>query len=350
MRGRDVEVPSASMHVTGDARAKVIDIYTARQFEFGGIERNTLPERPSTSGGPAKRRKADKTETKDDLHFKPLGVHGSGTTFYNFPLPGSLHSLSNSPTAIPKSSLPCAETLDSMQPTTVSLNVPHMEIGMALGSPTHQPVDWHPQPPLASSIRNDTPVSVETYVEYDVHFAAPSQQKASKWKLFGGLFGGKKNAGSPQAFYQLQPEGAAVLTIAEADYINFGEPVSSSVQSGKSRGQKNDKNRPKVKRAQTAPLNSDFQASSRAKAMAGTPKITLDGGPLSMHPGGKRAPGGQMLNVDIPSVKMERYSVMFGSVLQTQSSSTLLARRQATLDRLRTVNEELALKVSPLPD
>jgi hypothetical protein len=346
VRGRVAEFPSASMHVTGDARAKVIDIGTARQLEFGGID--ILPERPSTSGGPAKRRNADKRETKDDLHFKPLGAHGSGTTFYNFPLPGSLHTPSNSPTVIRKSSLPHAETPDSMNPRTAVLNVPEMEIGMALGSPTHQPTDWQPQPPFASSSRNETPDSVDTYIDNDVQLATPSKHKASKWKIFGGLFGGKKDAGSPQAFYQLQPEGVVVQTTWEADYTNFGEPVNSSVQSSKSRGQKKDKNKPKMKRAQTAPLNSDFPDSSRAKAMTGTPKITLDGEPLAVHPGGKLGHGGQMLNVDIPSVQMERYSVMFGSLLQnsTQSSSTLLARRQATLDRLKTVNEELALKVS----
>jgi hypothetical protein len=46
---------------------------------------------------------------------------------------------------------------------------------------------------------------------------------------------------------------------------------------------------------------------------------------------------------------MERYSIMFGSVLQkpTNTSSSLLTRRQATLDKLKTVNEALASKVSP---
>jgi hypothetical protein len=58
---------------------------------------------------------------------------------------------------------------------------------------------------------------------------------------------------------------------------------------------------------------------------------------------------GQMLDVDIPSIQLERYSVMFGSVLQkpTSTASSLLARRQATLDKLKTVNEALASKVSP---
>ena len=82
--------------------------------------------------------------------------------------------------------------------------------------------------------------------------------------------------------------------------------------------------------------------------MNGTPQITLDGGPLNAHPGKKHSHGGPLLDVDIPSIEMERYSIMFGSLLQKPNvtSSSLLARRQATLDRLKTVNEELALKVS----
>jgi hypothetical protein len=47
---------------------------------------------------------------------------------------------------------------------------------------------------------------------------------------------------------------------------------------------------------------------------------------------------------------MERYSIMFSGVLQKSGSTTtssLLARRQATLDKLKTVNEAIASKVSP---
>jgi hypothetical protein len=41
-----------------------------------------------------------------------------------------------------------------------------------------------------------------------------------------------------------------------------------------------------------------------------------------------------MLDVDIPRIEMERYSVMFGSLLKPRDSS-LLTRRQATLEKLR---------------
>ncbi|PGG97948.1 hypothetical protein GX51_07061 [Blastomyces parvus] len=47
-----------------------------------------------------------------------------------------------------------------------------------------------------------------------------------------------------------------------------------------------------------------------------------------------------LLNVEIPEVRLERYSVMFGSVLGNAPSTTLLARRSKTLDMLKTHYEE----------
>ncbi|CAK7235864.1 hypothetical protein SBRCBS47491_009440 [Sporothrix bragantina] len=51
------------------------------------------------------------------------------------------------------------------------------------------------------------------------------------------------------------------------------------------------------------------------------------------------------LDVEIPEARMERYSVMFGSLLGSgqswQPASSLLARRQATLDKLKTINDRI---------
>ena len=355
MRRRDADFPSAPIHVTGAAQVKIIGISTARPSESSRAERNGLPVRPSTSGGPApnnsKRKGAEKRETKDDLHFNSLRAHGSGTTVYDFPLPGSLLTPSNPPKSHPPirtSSLPCADTHDQMGPTAAKLGVPPMKIGMTLGSPTHQPANWQSQAQIMYSARNATPDSVDTYVDYDVHVAGPLKQKSSKWKLFGGLFGAtKKNqGGSPQTFYQLQPEEVVVKNTTDADYMDFGEPVSLGNQRpskskgwGRTNSQRNvKKQKPDLRRAQTAPLNFDVQDSTRGRIVTRAPEITLDRGPL--------------LDVNIPSVEMERYSVMFGGLLQNTpgTTSSLLTRRQATLDRLKTVNEALALKVSPNTD
>ncbi|KAF4625850.1 hypothetical protein G7Y89_g12312 [Cudoniella acicularis] len=336
VRGRDVEFPRAPVHVTDAAQAKLVDINTARKFDFGERERGPLPERPSTSAGPvhSKRKNAEKRETKDDLHFNPLAAHGTGTTFYNFPLPGSLPTPDHTPreALLPpgKTSLdphhPRTLTPDSMQAAPATMAVPQMEIGMALGSPSHPPTDWNSQ----------------THSDAGTRTASPDTMDDS----MGGTFSSDKAKGK-----QLQPEASKPAQAAEPDLLNLGEPSPSSEKRPKSRGRgrsistrKQKPTKSEMKRANTVPLRFDFQENGRTP----TPEITLDGGPLkdTNHSGHTGNYSGQMLDVDIPSIQMERYSIMFGSVLQkpTTTASTLLARRQATLDKLKTVNEALASK------
>lgn len=64
----------------------------------------------------------------------------------------------------------------------------------------------------------------------------------------------------------------------------------------------------------------------------------------SKQPNTAWTPGqsGPLLDVEIPDIKLERYSVMFGGLLeQQQSTSGLLARRQATLTKLRAIEDEV---------
>jgi len=361
VRGRDTEFPSAPDRVSEDAQARDnIDKTTARLVEFSPRKQDQLPERPSTSAGPAssfaKRRNAEKRETKDDLHFNPLGAHGKGTTFYNFPLPGSLPT----PATTPRSSPPPPRKSSSRRPSTpesieiaavpVNMAVPQTEIGMALGSPAHPPVSWQ-QGPVDIDDESHSPDHMDGSADDFVNSPPMLKPKSSRWKLLGGLFGGGKK--TPSAFYQLQPE-TTHQTVVEADPINYEEPPSlSEKKPQKSRGRgrtnserKTSKSKPNLKRAETAPLDFDFQEAEARNVQPATPEITLEGGPLvDNHQSSYKG-----LDVDIPSVHMERYSVMFGSILQkppgTSNSSSLLARRQATLDKLKTVNEALALKVS----
>jgi hypothetical protein len=230
-----------------------------------------------------------------------------------------------------------------------------MEIGMALGSPTHQPTDWQTQTRFETITRSPSPDMMDDSSMGGL--VAPPKPKASKWKILGGIFGGRKHSASQATpFYQLQPEPTQMPVAPQADFVSFGEPTTSEARP-KSRGRgrtlserKTKKNKPDLKRAETAPLRFDFQENGQQRTA--TPEITLEGGPLmdNVRSGHTEKPyNGQMLDVDIPSIQLERYSVMFGSVLQkpTSTASSLLARRQATLDKLKTVNEALASKVSP---
>jgi len=365
VRGRDADFPRKPKRVTDVAQAKLIDINTSRKFDFSQQHRGNLPERPSTSGGlvnSSRRRDVEKRETKDDLHFNPLAAHGKGTTFYNFPLPGSLPTPDQTPRSSPppprKSSLakPRSYTPESIEPMPTNMPVQTMDqIGMALGSPSHQPADWQTQNRFETMTRSPSPDVMD-----DSSFGglvAPPKPKASKWKILGGIFGGRKHSACQTTpFYQLQPEPAQMTVTPGVDFVGFGEPTTSEVRP-KFRGRgrtlserKTKKNKPDLKRAETAPLQFDFEENGQQRTA--TPEITLEGSPLmeNTHSNHEGKPyNGQMLDVDIPSIQLERYSVMFGSVLQkpTSTASSLLARRQATLDKLKTVNEALVSKVSP---
>ena len=363
-RGRDAESLGAPGRVTDDAQAKLIEGNTWK-FEFSQPPRDRLPERPSTSGEPAAtfslRRNAEGRETRDDLDFKPLNAHAKGTIFYDFPLPGSLPT----PAITPSSSFPRRDsslagsgaiTPESMEAVSKNDNVPQMEIGMALGSPTHQQTTWQSQPPLEKSTRIQAQIDIS--LDAWVSAAITDNQKGTRWNPLRGLFGGRRpRAKSQQPFYQLQPEGTVTTTV-ESDYVNFEQPPTSGEKKPsrpRGRGRRNsekkaEKHKPDMMRAQTAPLDFDFQVSSRGRAQT-NPQIMLEGGPIVdnavQSSNGDHVQGGLLLDVDIPSVQMERFSIMFGSFLQNppNAAPSLLARRQATLDKLNTVNEAVALKV-----
>jgi hypothetical protein len=367
IRGRDVGFPRGPIRVTDDAQAKV-DINVARKFKLG--ERHDreawLPERPKTSNGPTTqvtiRRTDSRRETKDDLHFNPLALHGTGrTSFYDFPLPGRTPTpdsrLLESSLLLPQKSLASQPTTpEVMEAGSRNILVSPMEIGMALGSPSHPTAGWQQQSqPEFTATAPSLDIMSESVAST---LPAPPKQKASKWKMFGGLFGGKKNIETQhQPFYQLQPEttqqGVTVATTTETSYTSLGGPPPLNKEPSESRSKgrsvstrktKKKEARPDVKRSNTLPPSrSEFQAASGW----GTPKLTLEGGPLNETTQVAHKPLGHKLDVDIPSIELERYSVMFGNVLQTGSNTTssLLARRQATLERLRTVNEALASKV-----
>lgn len=346
-RGRDATASSASLVVTDDAQAKVIDI------KFGREDRHKLPERPFTSGGTKKstgnfpkRANTVRRETRDDLFFNPLTAHGiDGPTFYNFPLPSTRPPPSP---VVPQMVEPLLRSYspDSIKTgMTVHPNVSEAEIGMALGSPAHPPENWQqPQQVLGVETVSDShPVDDMSYDADSV--VAPKQKKGRKWF---GLFGSKKEK-TPASFYQLKPESEQ-----EAPTSDSSSPEAK--RTGRSRGRSTSSKtskKPDMKRAQTAPttpgLQNSFQASISTTIQAGAPDIRVQGpiGVEVLRSYPKVSPEGPKLDLALPSVEMERYSVMFGDILQKPSSTTssLLQRRQATLDRLKSVEEALATKV-----
>jgi hypothetical protein len=233
-----------------------------------------------------------------------------------------------------------------MEIAPAKMEPPPMEIGMALGSPAHPPTIYQPDP-VESFTRNDSPDHVDGSVDGWVNSPPILKRKPSRWKTLGALFGGRKNT---QAFYQLQPE---VPQLPPTDqYVHFEEsPLSENPPKPQGRGRtsserKSKKNKSDIKRSNTPPINFEY-TDTNGRYHARTPEITLEGERLGDN--GSTPYSRSLLDIDIPTVHMERYSIMFSGVLQKSGTtqSALLARRQATLDKLKTVNEAIASKVSP---
>ena len=226
----------------------------------------------------------------------------------------------------------------------------NITIGMALGSPSQNPLPPLPfeaEPNIAFIV--DTPPAPCSADVQAAEIEDTMKQKGS-WKWFGGFFG-KRNASTPaspaSAFYQLQP------TVPPAPHtgVKTSQPYHRSHhEAGKSRNfrsqrrsqetrrdsprklrtqtkEKGVKIKPDMQRAHTAPM---FQGERQSptpppkdyKVQGDSSKLRTDNGPM-------------MLQVDIPDFTMERYSVMFGNVLQPKQPP-LLVRRQAQLEKLKT--------------
>ncbi|TGO29063.1 hypothetical protein BPAE_0019g00380 [Botrytis paeoniae] len=358
-RGRDATASSASFHVTDDAQARDIDKNTFQKFELGREDRLKLPQRPSTSGGTKKstgnlpkRAHTVKRETRDDLFFNPLTAHGiDGPTFYNFPLPSTRPPPSPVVPAVPQMVAPSPRPYspDSIKTSrTVQPNVSELEIGMALGSPSHLPENWQQgqQSLGVEPVRTLDPMDDMSH--YADSIVAPKQKKGRKWF---GLFGSKKEK-TPASFYQLKPESQQEIPTSDP---SSPETKRTGRSRGRSTSSKTGK-KPDMKRSQTAPttpgLQPSFQPSTSTSIRAGTPDIRVQGpiGVEVLRSYPKVSPEGPKLDLALPSVQMERYSVMFGDILQKPSTTTssLLQRRQATLDRLKSVEEALANKEAEL--
>ncbi|OWP03717.1 hypothetical protein B2J93_6060 [Marssonina coronariae] len=348
---------SSGRGVSEEAQARPVDGGNAASFsfEFVRARHGQPPGRPSTSAGHPSdlaRKKTEKIpDTLDERHLNPH-ADGLGTTLNRFPLPGSPPTPVGSPTSSqqpstrkPQSTRPSTPDSWELKPADMTAPPLQQQIGMALGSPRHSPAAWPARPPTGR--HPETPDLVADELAYA---PPPTRQKTSKWKR---LFGGKRSEAPPASLYSVRP-GA---TQQAASYgFDFGQPPVTNDQPARSGGRARSnsirrpfKHKATMYRSNTEPPRAPVGGKGE-KQLPANPELSLGGGPVVY--GGSRPihKGAGLLDVDIPSIQMERYSIMFGSLLEKPESlqSSLLARRQATLDKLRTLNEEIDLKVRKL--
>ncbi|KAM0277937.1 hypothetical protein ACHAQH_005481 [Verticillium albo-atrum] len=279
-----------------------------------------MPDRPSTSSGPGpapsftsgssiKDFDRRKSKTTDDLHVLTQTASRSTYKSYHIPIRGKPPSPKES---IREPSLTRTIPVRTQTPDSVDSNKGIITIGMAIGSPTHPPATSYPDWPPSATVGLATSSPV---MEPEPAVAVPQRSKSQRWKIFGRS---KSKRQKPDPTPTLPDQSQA----SGLDRSNTERKAP--------------KHTPIIVRSMTEP-SVEGQASSRngtadergQYADIPVPKLDNCASPF--------------LDVEIPDIKMERYSVMFGNLLQSDasSSSALLARRQATLDRLRTINDRI---------
>ncbi|KAH0543704.1 hypothetical protein FGG08_002020 [Glutinoglossum americanum] len=208
-------------------------------------------------------------------------------------------------------------------------------IGMALGSPRAD------RPPVVQlpyggsdgfSTYSSSTMGTEVLQGKNYQFKAPTRQKStSKWKLFGGMFGKKAPATGSRSrspLYQLaQASESPTPGTVQQEYDVHTRPPPPAKDFGSVE---------KVQRAKSV------RHAGQKKLVKSPSKATLRSQTLEPQTSWPRTAGPHLesspvIDVDIPSIEMERYSVMFGSLLKPRNSS-LLARRQVTLEKLKDID------------
>lgn len=155
----------------------------------------------------------------------------------------------------------------------------------------------------------------ESNMEHD------STLKSARWNLLGGLFG-KKAVTSPGVTPPQTPP--AVVPVTERSRNSAGSKSNLAPPQPPSpeppRGLFRSRSRAKAARHREDDKKPDFKRANTAPVQAGNISKPL---PVpGMRPGMQRNPthpSRLLLDVEIPDVQMERYSVMFGQVLEHNS-------------------------------
>lgn len=209
--------------------------------------------------------------------------------------------------ASPKFDFQLTAPPDELTPTSARSNrspVGSHSIGVALGSPG-----------LVDSQEALPPPRFNTGV-FDEGSEMP--RKSSKWKKIGGLFRAKNALASPTSTLPNPPP----KDVGPKDKPNTNRAARKEDVS---------EEWPKI---EVEPKIGHHISPKRSR------KYSISGRKDSKDKG----VASPMLDVNIPDVQMERYSVMFSNVMNKNHKPSLLARRSKTLDNLRVPSAQVRYK------
>jgi hypothetical protein len=330
-----------------------------------GVETSDMLQRPKTSGGSGDRSTL--------FHKKVTPVYQTDNQEFDFPF--------TSPT----------------KSTTVLYTAEvHEEregiIGIALGSPTmaSHSSNWHAssrptdfvtdsQGTITHISSNGWSSSPNPYSQPDESQQAAPKPKLSRWKSLFKKTAPSRPVQDKDTFYQLAKSATPARadshhdddsidspSLAQLDEspsatsppsYTFNPQIRESRKLPKGKGQPEKDTRPRaltfgVTSPGSKPKSSRFRSASSPKVPAKDdytnfptiPQVTISASSTKPTPG--ISDGLPLLDVAIPTVHMERYSVMFSNLLQQNSggSSTLLQRRQGNSEKLKPL-DPLSTKV-----
>ncbi|KAK3339371.1 hypothetical protein B0H65DRAFT_298282 [Neurospora tetraspora] len=330
-----------------------------------------MPHRPSTSAGPGSFSSAssrsiyEKRQSKDDMlltvdgrmgtgRLNPLGMqpYMMGIRGGNLPTP---EASPDQAAASSMTSFLAPATMTGHESFMTSMEVP---IGMALGSPSQlseiQPSSWQPQsvtpPRRTPSPPPPPPAAAPQMVPQTASLAPPLQRrKTTRQRIFGALFGRGKQSATAKAADLISANSSAVsLSTTGGGREAAGSAVPS--RNNTISGRKRPKHVPILVRSNTDLPTTTAPVEPRQWEQPPPPPPPPPVPPASSWNDRSRsvtpsslASAPSLIDVEIPCIKLERYSVMFSGVLNPQqqrrnSNMTLLERRQATLEKLKSIN------------
>ncbi|KAI0447444.1 hypothetical protein F4803DRAFT_323521 [Xylaria telfairii] len=343
--------PSYNDHETPVDVSKNADQYVSRPLPATPTSRGKMADRPRTSGGLGSSKTAkndfkfDKRVSRDDFY---LGSRAYGGTrpgpFASFR--GQPPTPDTSPRATPGQRLRSATTTALPLASNSTKELRNGDIGMALGSPSHPPNftdTWKSQNavrPSKDSRRIASPAASRSS-SVDTFDMPVSRKPTGKWKLFG-LFGKKQSNQSIPAVTISDPNGLYGTNrpeeIAMASQASLSSGLRSPTRSNTTTSRKAPKHKPIVVRSQTMPLGVKSDTYEKPRGREKRRDGNFGRIPIGLDKVVESSPAAKpLLNVEIPDVRLERYSVMFNSVLN--SNPSLLSRRQANVQKLKHVED-----------
>ncbi|KAI0459266.1 hypothetical protein F5B21DRAFT_295084 [Xylaria acuta] len=346
--------PSYNDYETPVNASKNAGQYASRPLPATPTSKAKMADRPSTSGGPGSSKTAkndfkfDKRVSRDDFYLGSRAYGGTrsgpSASFRDQP-----PTPDTSPRTAPVKRFRSATTTTTTtwEPTSNSTKeVRNGNIGMALGSPSHPPNftdTWNSQnatrPSKDSPPNASPPASRSSSV--DTFDMPVSRKPTGKWKLFG-LFGRKQSNQSIPAVSISDPNGLYGTNrpeeVAAASQASLSSGPKSPSRSNTTSSRKAPKHKPIVVRSQTMPLGVKADAYEKPRGREKRGDANFGRIPIALDTGVGSGPTAKpLLDVDIPDVRLERYSVMFNSVLN--SNPSLLSRRQANVQKLKSVED-----------